>query len=73
MDYIEELNKLRYTFKDYDISFVRQYIEENMEEEVSELKNQFEEDFKDIDDNNPLKIAVINTLQDFGILVNIRK
>jgi hypothetical protein len=66
---IKELNELKVILKDYTLIEIREYIKKNMDEEVEILKKDFYKDFEDIDDNDMAKIMVINTLQDYGIIV----
>ena len=66
---IKELNELKVILKDYTLIEIRDYIKKNMDEEVEILKKDFYKDFEDIDDNDMAKIMVINTLQDYGIIV----
>ena len=66
---IKELNELKVILKDYTLIEIRDYIKKNMDEEVEILKKDFYKDFEDIDDNDMSKIMVINTLQDYGIIV----
>ena len=66
---IKELNELKVILKDYTLIEIRDYIKKNMDEEVEILKKDFYKDFEDIDDTDMSKIMVINTLQDYGIIV----
>lgn len=73
VSYIEEINYIKLLFKDYDLTQIRQYIDDNLQEEMEALKKEFIQQYKDVDNNDPEKVAILNTLQDFGILINVNE
>jgi hypothetical protein len=66
---IKELNNIKVMCQNLDKQEVRDFVEENMGDDIEELKKIFYNEFDNINDNNPIKMSIIDTLQDFGIVV----
>jgi hypothetical protein len=59
----DELSKLG------DINIIKAYIKENMAEEVAELQKKYKADFADIDKSDPLRLEILQTLGEMGIMI----
>jgi uncharacterized protein YeeX (DUF496 family) len=59
----DELSKLG------DINIIKAYIKENMSEEVAELQKKYKVDFEDIDKADPLRLEILQTLGEIGIMI----
>jgi hypothetical protein len=65
----QDLSEMRNTLSNLPMSQVKKYISENMEDEVEILVNQFKTDFKDIPTTDPLRIEILQTLAEIGIII----
>jgi translation initiation factor 2B subunit (eIF-2B alpha/beta/delta family) len=66
---IKELNSIKVMCQNLNKQEIRDYVEENMGDDIEELKKIFYDEFDNINDNNPIKMSIMDTLQDFGIVV----
>lgn len=66
---IKELNSIKVMCQNLNKQQVRDYVEKNMSDDIEELKKIFYDEFDNINDNNPIKMSIMDTLQDFGIVV----
>ena len=57
--------------RNYDLNrdFIKEYINKYLEEDKKELIEKFEEDFKNINDSDPIKIEVLSLLGKLGITI----
>ena len=52
-----------------DIKVIKNFIHENMKDEIEDLTNKFKHDFEELSSQDPLKLEVLQTLGELGILV----
>jgi len=64
-----ELNELRDNLKHLDIDEVKKYVRENLADDVEMLRETFKNDFKDIAKDDPLRLEILQTLAELGVLI----
>jgi hypothetical protein len=70
MGFIEDLQEARQQLNALgDIKKIKQYIAENMEEDVEQIVAEFHKNFDGVAKDNPLRINTLITLAEIGILI----
>ena len=66
----DELMEMKDILRDLgDIKIIRNYIKENMGEEVDNIVNEFHKQFDDVEEDDDLKIEVLILLAELGITI----
>jgi hypothetical protein len=65
----DDLKKMREALSGKPLEQMKQYINETMSDDVEDLKKMFVEDFKDFPKDDPLRMEVLQTLGELGIII----
>jgi hypothetical protein len=66
----EELRELRDALNKLgNIDVIKAYISEYMSDDVADLQKKYKEDFKDIDVSDPIRLEILQTLGEMGIMI----
>lgn len=65
----DDLEELRSTLSHLPIEAVKKYIVDNMADDVEGLQQSFKADFGELPQTSPLRLEVLQTLAELGILI----
>lgn len=64
----ESLNNIREELAGLSIAHIREFVKKN-KDDVEKLKNEFLETFKEVPDDDPLRLEYLITLGEMGIIL----
>jgi hypothetical protein len=66
----DELKTMRDALSGRPLEQMKQFINENMADDVKDLKKMFKKDFETLPKDDPLRLEVLQTLGELGIIIH---